>query len=95
MRVLDALKDLPTDPAYDLVVVGAGGAGMAAALFAALDSKKVLLVESTGFVGGTTALDEHGIGTGADVRWITEPGNNPRLKPGFYTSENLRSISDR
>ncbi|MEO8296959.1 MAG: DUF1329 domain-containing protein [Burkholderiales bacterium] len=44
---------------------------------------------------GRYVLDEHGIGTGADVRWITEPGNNPRLKPGFYTSENLRSISDR
>ena len=43
-------------PAFDLVVVGAGGAGMAAALFAAIDGLSVLLIEKTGFVGGTTAL---------------------------------------
>lgn len=41
---------------YDVVVLGAGGAGMAAALYAALDGAKVLLVERTAFVGGTTAL---------------------------------------
>lgn len=40
---------------YDIVVIGAGGAGMAAALYAAIDGKKVLLVERTEYVGGTTA----------------------------------------
>lgn len=44
---------------------------------------------------GRYVVDEHAMGTGADVRWLTEPGSNPRLKPGFYTSENLRAISDR
>ncbi|MEO8808482.1 MAG: DUF1329 domain-containing protein, partial [Burkholderiaceae bacterium] len=44
---------------------------------------------------GRYVLDEHAIGTGSDVRWLTEPGNNPRLKASFYTSENLRAISDR
>jgi catechol 2,3-dioxygenase-like lactoylglutathione lyase family enzyme len=46
-------------------------------------------------IEGRYVVDEHAIGTGADVRWITEAGSNPRLKPGFYTSENLRAISDR
>ena len=55
MQVLNSLNPLPADAAYDLVVVGAGGAGLATALFAALDGKKVLLVERTEFVGGTTA----------------------------------------
>ncbi len=40
----------------DLVVVGAGGAGMAAALFAAIAGLDVLLLERTEFVGGTTAF---------------------------------------
>ena len=44
---------------------------------------------------GRYVFDMHAAGTGSDVRWITEPGNNPRMKPGFYTSENLRAISDR
>ena len=49
------LKSLPDPSEFDVVVVGAGGAGMSAALFAAIDGAKVLLVESTEYVGGTTA----------------------------------------
>lgn len=41
---------------YDLVVLGAGAAGMSAALFAAIEGLKVLLVERTAWVGGTSAL---------------------------------------
>lgn len=40
---------------YDLVVIGAGGAGLSAALFGAISGAKVLVVESTEYVGGTTA----------------------------------------
>lgn len=46
-------------------------------------------------VSGRYVFDEHGVGTGKDVRWITEPGGSPRLTPAFYTAENLRSISER
>lgn len=42
--------------AFDVIVLGAGGAGMAAALFAAIEGMKVLVVEGTPWVGGTTAL---------------------------------------
>ncbi len=55
MQLAASLTTLAPDAAFDLVVVGAGGAGMAAALFAALDGHRVLLVESTDHVGGTTA----------------------------------------
>ncbi|MDK9696534.1 MAG: FAD-dependent oxidoreductase [Siculibacillus sp.] len=51
-----ALEALSPDAAYDLVVVGSGAAGLAAALFAALEGGRVLIVERTEFVGGTTAL---------------------------------------
>jgi succinate dehydrogenase/fumarate reductase flavoprotein subunit len=49
---LDGLKD---GTEFDLVVIGAGGAGLSAAVFAAIDGAKVLVVERTEFVGGTTA----------------------------------------
>jgi succinate dehydrogenase/fumarate reductase flavoprotein subunit len=56
MRLLrEGPQGLQEGEPFDLVVVGAGGAGMACALFAALDGAKVLLVERTGLVGGTTA----------------------------------------
>lgn len=41
---------------YDVVVIGAGAAGMSAALFAAIRGAKTLLVEKTAFVGGTSAF---------------------------------------
>ena len=53
---LDSLKDGLQDGAeFDLVVIGAGGAGLSAAVFAAIDGAKVLVVEHTEYVGGTTA----------------------------------------
>lgn len=55
MQVLTSLSALPESSSYDLVVVGAGGAGMATALFSALEGQQVLLVERTEHVGGTTA----------------------------------------
>jgi succinate dehydrogenase/fumarate reductase flavoprotein subunit len=43
-------------PNYDVVVIGAGVAGLSAALFAVMRGAKTLLVEKTEFVGGTSAL---------------------------------------
>jgi len=45
----------PWDVEFDVVVLGAGAGGMTAALVAALEGMRVLLVERTGRVGGTTA----------------------------------------
>jgi hypothetical protein len=44
---------------------------------------------------GRYVFDEHAVGTGADIKWITESGGNAKLNSSFYTSENLRSISER
>ena len=52
---------------FDVVVAGAGAAGMAAAVFAALEGLSVLLVERTDFVGGTSALS-------AATTWV--PGSH-------------------
>jgi hypothetical protein len=48
------LRDVSS--AYDVVVIGAGAAGMSAALFSAIRGARTLLVEKTEFVGGTSAL---------------------------------------
>jgi succinate dehydrogenase/fumarate reductase flavoprotein subunit len=50
------LADIPENSTYDLIVAGAGGAGLAAALFAAIEGKKVLIIERMDVLGGTTAL---------------------------------------
>jgi succinate dehydrogenase/fumarate reductase flavoprotein subunit len=43
-------------PSYDVVIIGAGAAGMSAALFSAIAGARTLLVEKTAYVGGTSAL---------------------------------------
>lgn len=88
MHVLNALKDLPSgQPTYDLVVVGAGGAGMAAALFAGLDGKKVLLVERTEFVGGTTAWS-------AGTTWVPGTHHAAKVNPGDTLAEAARYLTN-
>src|SRR4051812_4546042 len=52
--------------ATDLVVVGSGGAGLAAALAAALAGARVTVLERAAVIGGTTAISGGGM-------WL--PGN--------------------
>jgi hypothetical protein len=72
------LESLPDGAAFDVVVLGAGGAGMSAAVFAAIAGAKVLLVESTEYVGGTTAYS-------AGTTWV--PGTH--LAPQVNAQDNL------
>lgn len=68
-QVNTSLAALPQDARFDVVVIGSGGAGLSAALCAAIDGARVLVVERTAHVGGTTALS-------AGTTWIpcTERG---------------------
>ncbi|MEQ1615379.1 MAG: FAD-dependent oxidoreductase [Hyphomicrobiaceae bacterium] len=68
------LASLADGAAYDLIVVGAGGAGMAAALFGAIAGKKVLLIERTEYLGGTTALS-------AATTWIPNSQHSRTVSP--------------
>lgn len=54
---MSTASDAPRwDEEFDVVCVGAGAGGMAAALTAAIEGLKVLIVEKTPFVGGSTAV---------------------------------------
>ena len=92
------LRTTPQDAAYDIAVVGAGGAGMAAALFAAIQGMKVLLIERTEYVGGTTALSaattwipntHHSAGTGT-VDSQENAAKFLRLAVGNRSPEDMR-----
>jgi 3-oxosteroid 1-dehydrogenase len=64
-------------PEFDLVVVGSGAAGMTAALTAARYGLTAVVVEKTGYYGGSTARSGGGI-------WI--PGNSVLSRAGIRDS---------
>ena len=90
--VRTALADIPADASFDVVVIGAGGAGLSAALTAAIEGARVLVVERTGFIGGTTALS-------AATTWV--PLNAHCADVGFADSVEMaegfltRAVGDR
>src|SRR5215207_3637115 len=50
--IREPARDLPVRGEYDVVVLGGGPAGIAAATAAAMHGRKTLLVERYGFLGG-------------------------------------------
>lgn len=54
----DDLRSTPSqwDKEYDLVVLGAGAAGLTAAIVSAIEGKRTLLIEKSDQIGGTSAL---------------------------------------
>ena len=88
MQVLTQnLNAIADQDSFDVVVVGAGGAGLSTALFAALDGAKVLLVESTGHVGGTTALS-------AGTTWVPGTEHAAKVNPQDTLSEAKRYLDN-
>jgi 3-oxosteroid 1-dehydrogenase len=51
----------PEDPEFDVVVAGSGAAGMTAALTAASQGLSVVVIEKTGYFGGSTARSGGGV----------------------------------
>ena len=75
MQVLkQGLTGLADGAEFDLVVIGAGGAGLSAAVYAAIDGAKVLVVEHTEFVGGTTAWS-------AGTTWVPGTHHSASVNP--------------
>ncbi|WP_248798165.1 DUF1329 domain-containing protein [Pseudomonas sp. MWU13-2105] len=44
---------------------------------------------------GRYVMDNSPLASGKDVRWIVDGASDPRMKPGYYTAENLRAMSER
>ena len=61
----------------DVIVVGSGAAGLAAALAAAVHGAKVIVLEKSGVLGGTTAMSSAGT-------WV--PANHHMLAAGLTDS---------
>ena len=55
-RINTDLSQLQDHDTVDLVVIGSGGAGFSAALNAAIDGARVLLVERMAHVGGLSLI---------------------------------------
>ncbi len=72
--------------AYDVIVLGAGAGGMAAAIVAANEGLKTLLIEKTEYVGGTTAIS-------GGMVWV--PNNGKMAAAGLPdTTEAARAYLD-
>ncbi|KYG18945.1 FAD-binding dehydrogenase [Bradyrhizobium sp. AT1] len=82
-RTIDAISN---GGRYDVVVIGSGAAGMAAALFAAIEGRKVLVVERTEYVGGTSALS-------AATTWMPNSHHSKSVNPDD-SREKVRKFLD-
>ena len=71
------MTTMQADREVDLLIAGAGPAGMTAALVASLEGLDVLICEKTDQVGGTGS-------TSAGTLWI--PGNTQARRGGFNDS---------
>lgn len=87
MQVITRLADLPEPQSYDVVVIGAGGAGLSAALVAAIEGATVLLVEHTGYVGGTTALS-------AGTTWVPGTHHSAKVNPTDTLADAARYLDN-
>ena len=67
-------------------MIGSGVAGMAAALFAAIEGRKVLVVERTEYVGGTSALS-------AATAWVPNSHHSRSVNPDD-SREKVRQFLD-
>ena len=66
---------------FDVIVLGSGAAGMSAAVFASLEGQKVLLVERTEYLGGTSAFS-------AATTWVPLT----RYSDAFGTKDSVENV---
>lgn len=76
------------DETYDVIVVGAGGAGMAAAVKAADEGAKVVVLERLAFPGGNTQLAQGQINAADPVR---QPKQGIKDSPELHAKQTLEA----
>ena len=87
---LKAASAVPSkwDETYDVVVVGSGGAGMAAAVKAADQGSKVVVLERLAFPGGNTQLAQGQINAADPVR---QPKQGIKDSPELHAKQTLEA----
>lgn len=91
-RIQTDLSQFKDQDTVDLIVIGSGAAGFSAALNAAIDGARVVLIERMAHVGGTTALS-------ASTAWV--PGTqrglavNPEDTPQRVATFLNHAVGDR
>ena len=93
---MQAHRKRPWDLETDLLVVGAGAAGMTAALVGALEGLEVVLCEKTDKVGGTTAFSAGSVwipGTSRSWNAARPPQARRRLRPAEAAASRRRSTA--
>jgi monoamine oxidase len=75
-------RAVPLPREADIVVIGAGAAGIAAARRIMAANRKVIVIEATGQVGGRCLTDTATFGIPFDrgARWIHNPDTNPMIR---------------
>jgi monoamine oxidase len=77
----------------DIVVIGAGAAGIAAARRIMAANRRVIVVEATGQIGGRCRTDTTTFDVPFDrgARWMHNPDSNPMIKAARNTGLNISS----
>ncbi|EHL03936.1 flavocytochrome c [Desulfitobacterium hafniense DP7] len=88
--------DVPhEDTTADVVVVGAGGAGMTAAISAANEGKKVILLEKLGIVGGTSNYSIESFGAIGDKTHVALGSDvTPEEQAATLTKQNPKGTAE-
>ncbi len=70
LPVVDPEPETETEQTYDIVIIGAGGAGFSAAIEVASQGASVVILEQEGVVGGNTSYS--GAGFNVPENWVQE-----------------------
>mgnify|MGYP001112859423 CR=1 FL=1 len=81
--------------AVDIVVIGAGAAGLAAARRIVAAQRSVVVVEASGRIGGRCFTDTTSFDAPFDrgARWLHNPDDNPLIKPARGAGMDLHPVS--
>src|SRR5437762_12840167 len=87
------------DETYDVIVVGGGGSGLAAAVSVAQHGGRALLVEKQPYLGGTTGIAV-GSFTAAGTRWqrakqIADSSGDHAEDAGKFASPEIEARNNR
>lgn len=79
-KIVEGAKEIKELEEFDVVIVGAGGAGLAAAISAANRGAKVVLLEKMAAIGGNTLVSMGGVNIpGNDAQKIKNIEDSPEL----------------